>query len=68
MFLHKYIINISQQANNTAKQVNSNNNNNQVFYSQASWGRLEMKPHKQKKNRYKTKAKKEKKKGDKKIK
>jgi hypothetical protein len=68
MFLHKYIINISQQANNTAKQVNSNNNNNQVFYSQASWGRLEMKPHKQKKNRYKTKAKKEKTKGDKKIK
>jgi hypothetical protein len=70
MFLHKYIINISQQANNTAKQVNSNNNNNQAFYSQASWGRLEMKPHKQKKkNRYKTKAKKkEKKKGDKKIK
>jgi hypothetical protein len=44
-----------------------NNNNNQAFYSQASWGRLEMKPHKQKKNRYKTKAKKkEKTKSDKK--
>jgi hypothetical protein len=25
------------------------NNNNQAFYSQASWGRLEMKPHEQKK-------------------
>jgi hypothetical protein len=23
----------------------NNNNNNQAFYSQASWGRLEMKPH-----------------------
>jgi hypothetical protein len=28
---------------------NNNNNNNQAFYSQASWGRLEMKPHEQKK-------------------
>jgi hypothetical protein len=26
-----------------------NNNNNKAFYSQASWGRLEMKPHEQKK-------------------
>jgi hypothetical protein len=26
-----------------------NNNNNQAFYSQVSWGRLEMKPHEQKK-------------------
>jgi hypothetical protein len=43
-----------------------NNNNNPAFYSQASWGRLEMKPHRQK-NMYKTKAKKkEKTKGDKK--
>jgi hypothetical protein len=25
------------------------NNNNQAFYSQASWGRLEMKPHEPKK-------------------
>jgi hypothetical protein len=25
-----------------------NSNNNQVFYSQASWGRLEMKPHEKK--------------------
>jgi hypothetical protein len=33
----------------------NNNNNNQAFYSQANWGRLEMKPHK---NRYKTRAKK----------
>jgi hypothetical protein len=24
------------------------NNNNQAFYSQASWGRLELKPHEQK--------------------
>jgi hypothetical protein len=28
----------------------NNNNNHQAFYSQASWGRLEMKPHKQKKH------------------
>jgi hypothetical protein len=43
-----------------------NNNNNQAFYSQASWVRLKIKPHKQKK-RYKTKAKKkEKTNGDKK--
>jgi hypothetical protein len=28
------------------KQIN---NNNQAFYSQASWGRLEMKPHEPKK-------------------
>jgi hypothetical protein len=42
-----------------------NNNNNQAFYSQASWGRLEMKPHEQKKTRTK---KKEKIKGDKKTK
>jgi hypothetical protein len=40
--------------------------NNQAFYSQASWGRLEMKPHRQKKG-YKIKAKKKEKiKGDKK--
>jgi hypothetical protein len=29
--------------------LNFNNNNNQAFYSQASWGRIEMKPHEQKK-------------------
>jgi hypothetical protein len=29
-------------------QVGVDNNNNQVFYSQASWGRLEIKPHEQK--------------------
>jgi hypothetical protein len=34
-----------------------NNNNNQAFYSQVSWGRLEMKPYKQTK-RYKTRVKK----------
>jgi hypothetical protein len=33
-------------------------NNNQAFYSQASWGRLELKPHEPKKGRYKTRAKK----------
>jgi hypothetical protein len=45
-----------------------NNNHNQAFYSQASWGRLEMKPHEPKK-RYKTRAKKKgKTKGDKKTK
>jgi hypothetical protein len=27
----------------------NNNNNNQAFYSQAIWGRLEMKPHEPKK-------------------
>jgi hypothetical protein len=42
------------------------NNNNQAFYSQVSWYRLEMKPHK---NRYKIRAKKKgKTKGDKKTK
>jgi hypothetical protein len=46
-----------------------NNNNNQAFYSQASWGRLEMKPHEPKKNWYKTRAKKKgKTEGDKKTK
>jgi hypothetical protein len=40
------------------KPLEYNNNNNQAFYSQASWGRLEMKPHEQKKNRYKIRAKK----------
>jgi hypothetical protein len=44
-----------------------NNNNNQTFYSQVSWGRLEMKPHETKKG-YKTRAKKEKTKGNKKTK
>jgi hypothetical protein len=29
--------------------VDDDNNNNQAFYSQASWGRLEMKPHEPKK-------------------
>jgi hypothetical protein len=33
----------------TSEEVQGNNNNNQAFYSQASWGRLEMKPHEQKK-------------------
>jgi hypothetical protein len=44
----------------------NNNNNNQAFYSQASWGRLQMKLHEQKKNRYKTRVKNKGKKGDKK--
>jgi hypothetical protein len=35
----------------------NNNNNNQAFYSQASWGRLEMKPHEQKKEGTKQKRK-----------
>jgi hypothetical protein len=43
----------------------SNNSNNQAFYSQASWGRLEMKPHERKRRKQraikKTKSKKEKK-------
>jgi hypothetical protein len=45
----------------------NNNNNNQAFYSQVSWGRLEMKPH-EPKNRDKTRTKKKggKTKGDKK--
>jgi energy-coupling factor transporter transmembrane protein EcfT len=38
-------------------QCDCYNNNNQTFYSQASWGRLEMKPH-ESKNRDKTRAKK----------
>jgi hypothetical protein len=44
------------------------NNNNQAFYSQVSWGRLEMKPHEQKKQ-VQNKSKKEgETNGDKKIK
>jgi hypothetical protein len=44
----------------------NNNNNNQAFYSQVSWDRLDMKAHK---NRYKIRAKKKgKTKGDKKTK
>jgi hypothetical protein len=41
--------------NSDGSSVNHGNNNNQAFYSQASWDKLEMKPHK---NRYKTRAKK----------
>jgi hypothetical protein len=37
--------------------LSNNNNNNQAFYSQASWGRLEMKPHEQKKTGTKQKWK-----------
>jgi hypothetical protein len=48
--------------------LSSNNNNNQAFYFQASWGKLDMKPHELKK-RYKTRVKKKgKTKGDKKVK
>jgi hypothetical protein len=48
-------------------QINFNNNNNQTFYSQASWDRLEMKPHEQKKKQVQNKSeKKGKTKGDKK--
>jgi hypothetical protein len=36
---------------------NTNTNNNQTFYFQASWGRLEMKPHEQKKTRTKQERK-----------
>jgi hypothetical protein len=46
-----------QQRTKQTSSVLSSNNNNQVFYSQASWGRLEMKPH-EPKNRDKTRAKK----------
>jgi hypothetical protein len=44
-----------------------NNNNNQAFYSQASWGRLEMKPH-EKKTGTKQERKRRETKGDKKTK
>jgi hypothetical protein len=33
----------------TTPETRNNNNNNQAFYSQASWSRLEMKPHETKK-------------------
>jgi hypothetical protein len=46
----------------------TNNNNNQAFWSQASWGRLKMKPHEQKKTGTKQGRKRRvKKKGDKKL-
>jgi hypothetical protein len=38
----------------------NNINNNQVFYSQVNWGRLDIKPH-ERKNRYKTIMKKKRK-------
>jgi hypothetical protein len=61
-------INVQHEKMERAVQFSvNNNNNNQVFYSQTSWGRLEMKPHK--KNRYKTRVKKKgKTKGDTKTK
>jgi hypothetical protein len=37
------------ESNHQINFNNNNNNNNQAFYSQASWDRLEMKPHEQKK-------------------
>jgi hypothetical protein len=37
--------------------VHDNNNNNQVFYSQASWDRLEIKPHEQNKKQVQSKTK-----------
>jgi AAA15 family ATPase/GTPase len=42
------------------------NNNNQAFYSQASWSRLEMKPHEQKKGIKQERKRRGKTKGDKK--
>jgi hypothetical protein len=45
----------------------NNNNNNQAFYFQASWVRLEMKPHEPKKVQNKSEKEGENK-GDKKIK
>jgi hypothetical protein len=38
---------------------NNKNNNNQAFYSQASWGRIEMKSHEPKKNQVQNKSEKE---------
>jgi hypothetical protein len=40
---------------NDFMELHNNNNNNQAFYSQASWGRLEMKPHEKKKVQIKSK-------------
>jgi hypothetical protein len=48
---------VAIKVNDDITHNNNNNNNNQAFYSQASWGRLEMKPYEQK-NRYKIRAKK----------
>jgi hypothetical protein len=42
----------------------NNNNNNQAFYSQASWGRLEMKPHERKRREKQMTIKKPNKKGE----
>jgi hypothetical protein len=41
--------NMSCTSSRLYSQLHQDNNNNQAFYSQASWGRLEMKPHEQKK-------------------
>jgi hypothetical protein len=40
---------IHQEFQALTDNVKQYNNNNQAIYSQASWGRLEMKPHEQKK-------------------
>jgi hypothetical protein len=42
----------------------NNNNNNQSFYSQASWGRLEMKTHERKRREKQMTIKKPNKKGE----
>jgi hypothetical protein len=53
---------------NISKEIHSTTTTKH-FYSQASWGRLGMKPHEPKRKRYKTRAKKKgKTKGDKKTK
>jgi hypothetical protein len=49
----------SSVANTDSLEILFNNNNNQAFYSQASWGRLEMKPHEPKKKQGQNKSKKE---------
>jgi hypothetical protein len=68
LFLQEHYKLTEQWSSSRTATVTNTNNNNQAFYFQASWGRLEMKPH-EPKNRYKTRAKKKgKTKGDKKTK
>jgi hypothetical protein len=52
---------VKQRENSNISNCYNYNNNNQAFYSQASWGRLEMKQHERKKTGTKQERKRRKK-------
>jgi hypothetical protein len=49
LFLQEHYKLTEQWSSSRTAMVTNTTNNNQTFYSQASWGRLEMKPHESKK-------------------